>query len=635
MLQTQIKEEEIDSKKYFAAQVSAYPAVLERSPRVGVFFTWEECQQTIVAFPYTRIFEFPSLIEAEGWIAEWDGGPDRSQTTETAEAPIDYEPPTTIRSEEGISQEEMEDVRIEVSSGRRKPQETYTEADKLPQNPPHIKLSTQQRQVLERVKHGKNVFFTGSAGTGKSVLLRSIISHFARDKTWRNLGITASTGIAAENIGGRTLHSFAGIGLGKGKVEDLVEAVKNSTFSRMRWIETEVLIIDEISMIDGVLFDKLEYLARCIRNNNKPFGGIQLIISGDFCQLPPVPDRLDGIPVPITFAFEAESWDRCVGLPVILEQVFRQRDSTFVNMLNSMRYGEINEEDEARLRALSREVNYTDGIEPTELYPLRAEVVRANKFRLKDLPNPTHTYIADNLRGLDSKGEPVSFRYMDSVLNKLVAIQEVTLKVGAQVMLIMNLPNYGLVNGSLGRVIGFRTTEQAHKELIKMAIPDDKDKSNGNGVKNIPREQLKASPREWPLVQFTNGREYLCVPMKFEAVGVLGNVEATRNQVPLILAWAMSIHKSQGQTLERVKVDLGRTFEKGQAYVALSRATSLDGLQVVNFDRNKVMAHPRVLEWNRQILMYYEEERNLSFNRDVDSEEAIRAYFELQDLDSK
>ena len=103
-----------------------------------------------------------------------------------------------------------------------------------------------------------------------------------------------------------------------------------------------------------------------------------------------------------------------------------------------------------------------------------------------------------------------------------------------------------------------------------MAIPDDKDKSNGNGVKNIPREQLKASPREWPLVQFIYRREYLCVPMKFEAVDVLGNVEATRHQVPLILAWAMSIHKSQGQTLERVKVDLGRTFEKGQGEYILS-----------------------------------------------------------------
>lgn len=186
-------------------------------------------------------------------------------------------------------------------------------------------LSEEQRHVRSLVVDGgKSVFFTGSAGTGKSVLLREIISGL-REKYKREsdrVAVTASTGLAACNIGGVTLHSFAGIGLGKEPVEELVKKIKRNQKAKHRWMRTKVLVIDEISMVDGELFDKLERIARLIKNNGRPFGGIQLVITGDFFQLPPVPEggRI------AKFAFDAGTWNTSIEHTIGLHHVFRQKD---------------------------------------------------------------------------------------------------------------------------------------------------------------------------------------------------------------------------------------------------------------------------------------------------------------------
>lgn len=198
---------------------------------------------------------------------------------------------------------------------------TSTKAKKVPR----VFLSDEQRKVLELVADSKkSVFFTGSAGTGKSVLLREIIK-VLRDKHKRELdrvAVTASTGLAACNVGGVTLHSFAGIGLGKEAVPELVRKIKRNSKAKLRWMRTKILVIDEISMVDGDLFDKLEGIARNIRNNGRPFGGIQLVITGDFFQLPPVPDygRI------AKFAFDAATWNTSIEHTIGLTQVFRQKD---------------------------------------------------------------------------------------------------------------------------------------------------------------------------------------------------------------------------------------------------------------------------------------------------------------------
>ena len=188
-----------------------------------------------------------------------------------------------------------------------------------------IVLSEEQSKVLYLVtERGKSVFFTGSAGTGKSVLMREIIRHL-RDKYSKEhdrVAVTASTGLAACNIGGVTLHSFGGIGLGKEPAEQLVKKIKRNMKAKNRWLRTKVLIIDEISMVDGDLFDKLEAVARAIRNNARPFGGIQLVVTGDFFQLPPVPDNGRVV----KFAFDAGTWGTSIEHTIGLTQIFRQRD---------------------------------------------------------------------------------------------------------------------------------------------------------------------------------------------------------------------------------------------------------------------------------------------------------------------
>lgn len=190
-----------------------------------------------------------------------------------------------------------------------------------------ISLSSEQQQVIDLViKNKQSVFFTGPAGTGKSVLMRAIIQELKRKwvRDPERLSVTASTGLAACNIGGMTLHSFAGIGLGKEDVPTLVRKIRRNPKAKNRWLRTNTLIIDEVSMVDGDLFDKLAQIARTIRNNGRPWGGIQLIITGDFFQLPPVPDG--GGKKDIKFAFEAATWNTSIDHTIGLTQVFRQKD---------------------------------------------------------------------------------------------------------------------------------------------------------------------------------------------------------------------------------------------------------------------------------------------------------------------
>ena len=202
--------------------------------------------------------------------------------------------------------------------------------------PQAIFFTEEQKRILELVvEKGKSVFFTGSAGTGKSVLLREIIAclRMKHRREPDRVAVTASTGLAACNVGGVTLHSFSGIGLGKEKAEDLVKKIRKNQKAKNRWARTKVLIVDEISMVDGDLFDKLEFIAKKIRGNGKPFGGIQLIITGDFFQLPPVPDYGKAA----KFAFDAGTWPTSIEHTIGLTQVFRQKDPGMVPLTHFLR----------------------------------------------------------------------------------------------------------------------------------------------------------------------------------------------------------------------------------------------------------------------------------------------------------
>ena len=229
-----------------------------------------------------------------------------------------------------------------------------------------VELSEEQGKVVKLVvDQKKSVFFTGSAGTGKSVLLRDIIRNLRVKyrKEQDRVAVTASTGLAACNVGGSTLHSFAGIGLGKEEVPELVRKIKRNAKAKLRWQRTKVLVVDEISMVDGDLFDKLENIARIIRSNGRPFGGIQLVITGDFFQLPPVPDHGRVA----KFSFDAATWNTSIEHTIGLTRVFRQKDPTFANMLNEMRVGKLTPQSISTFRSLNRPLSTDDSFAATEL----------------------------------------------------------------------------------------------------------------------------------------------------------------------------------------------------------------------------------------------------------------------------
>jgi ATP-dependent DNA helicase PIF1 len=398
-----------------------------------------------------------------------------------------------------------------------------------------------------------------------------------------------------------TLHSFAGIGLGKEPAEELVKKIRKNQKARHRWMRTKILVIDEVSMVDGELFDKLEQVARTLRNNGRPFGGIQLVITGDFFQLPPVPEsgRL------ARFAFDAGTWNTSIEHTIGLHHVFRQKDPVFANMLNEMREGRLSQKSISAFRSLDRKLDNFDDLEATELFPTRQEVDRANQVRMQNLHGVTQTFEARD------GGTVTDKTYRDKMLANCMAPEYIHLKKGAQVMLIKNLDDT-LVNGSLGKVIGFMSeqtfdkyTEDEEGVMAAQAVTEGGEPGIAG---NIAPSDIKSKSKSdllgtntsqiYPVVRFVladnTTRDLLCQRETWKIELPNGEVQASRAQIPLILAWALSIHKAQGQTLERVKVDLGKVFEKGQAYVALSRATAMAGLQVLRFDPKKVMAHERV-----------------------------------------
>lgn len=551
-----------------------------------------------------------------------------------------------------------------------------------------ILLSQEQEYVRHLALQGKSMFFTGSAGTGKSVLLRQIIKDLKALHGPGTVAVTASTGLAAYHIGGITVHSFAGIGLGKGDLPALIKLVRRNRKVFRRWKDTKVLIIDEISMIDGRLFDNLDGIAREIRRKkNTPFGGIQVIVCGDFYQLPPVskaqinPDGTE-LKEQSRFTFESEAWKNALTSSIILKQVFRQQgDQTFIDMLNDLRHGRVSEEAESEFRRLSRPLVCPDGIVPTELYSTRYEVENANNLKLVRLGGSTRVYEAK-----DGGSLPPAVK--NAWLSNFLAPKKIFLKENAQVMCIKNFDDT-LVNGSLGRVKGFidrdtylcqkimdenpsMSLEETTKLFAKHRVAYSLSQKTNHDVliDEITDDMLKAAPEQldsvfnflhedkdfsqllqnidsneglptgfdssapievndvtddelirqnkrrkldfiskveemakgekYPLVEFSSpdglsSRTVLIEPERWDITDeATEEVLVSRVQLPLMLAWAMSIHKSQGQTLPKVKVDLSRIFENGHAYVALSRAVAREGLQVVNFKTEKVTTHGAV-----------------------------------------
>ena len=410
-------------------------------------------------------------------------------------------------------------------------------------------LSPEQKRVLETVLKGQNIFFTGSAGTGKSFLLKRIIGALPPQHTFA----TASTGVAACHIGGTTLHAFGGIGSGTACLEQCVELARRPAVAQ-QWRKCKHLIIDEISMVDGEFFNKLETVARVIKKNDKPFGGIQLILCGDFLQLPPVTKQNQKC----KFAFQSRAWRHSIDVNMELTNVRRQSDPSFIKILQQLRLGRCTEEIYLKLSESKTHKIDKNGVLATRLCTHKEDVDFINQDQLSKIKAPLRTFEA-----LDS----------DEFYRKTIDAQcpvkyKVDLKEGSQVMLAKNLDvQRGLVNGARGVVVGF--------EPGAYGVPKVRFLSGETVTINNERWTFKAA-----------GGQYL-----------------TRKQLPLKLAWAISIHKSQGMSLDCVEISLARVFEEGQAYVALSRAKNIEGLRVLDFSRSCVRANPHVLKFYKNLQM--------------------------------
>lgn len=476
-------------------------------------------------------------------------------------------------------------------------------------------LNEEQLRALRLIASGANVLFTGSAGTGKTHLLNCIREIFAKVGRDEELFVTASTGAAATLIRGTTVHSFAGIGLGKDSATELVCRVKRFKESRDRWRQCKALVIDEVSMISAELFDKLDTVARSVRGVNRPFGGVQLILGGDFYQLPPV-GACDRRPVQqqqqqqmeqeptagatASFVFESKAWRGALQHAVELKRVYRQSDIAFSSMLDELRRGDVSSATVHRLESHERHppTHHTStalatpsaDIKATRLYAHNAEVNRVNESELAKLRQQ---------RGETSRAflavKKGPERYTQQLLNGPGCSERLELLVGAQVLLTRNLDvGDGLVNGSVGTVVGFadqhssqpqrpQQPQQSHVHAPGQRQPDGMSGGGGGGRWPVVVFPKSASPKQRRTIE----------PVLF-TIEQGGQQLASVSQVPLKLAWALSIHRCQGMTLDRVFVDLNGVFESGMLYVALSRARSLDGLIIRGFRPGLVMASDKV-----------------------------------------
>jgi len=429
-------------------------------------------------------------------------------------------------------------------------------------------LNSEQLAALQAVKKGRNIFLTGAGGTGKSHTIRAITEWAA--SAGIRCAVTAMTGCAAlllnyegAAVRAKTLHSWAGVGLARETPIELAEVVDRNRRAKRRWIDTKLLIVDEISMMTPDFLEKLDLIARRIRRNpHSKFGGMQIVFAGDFCQLPPVM-RSVAVSTDMQFVFQCPSWTDLIDETHNLIQIVRQSDPVFQRLLTEARMGSLSPESLTVLESRMNLEWQENEIRPTLLFSRNSEVDKINRINMEALDGehrfyePKTVVMEKNSARLISITDPDVQRGLAKLDTDAPYDSKLELCIGAQVMLITNLDQEGgLVNGSRGVVTGF----------------------TGGGL---------------PMVRFLSFSEPVIIDRANWWLAEPDNIG--RSQIPLKVAYALTIHKSQGSTLDSALVDIGsNTFEYGQAYVALSRCRSLEGLYVWALDPRKIICHPAV-----------------------------------------
>jgi ATP-dependent exoDNAse (exonuclease V) alpha subunit len=420
-----------------------------------------------------------------------------------------------------------------------------------------------QSEALSILRAGANAFITGAPGAGKTYVLNEFINQARADGA--EVAVTASTGIAATHVNGQTIHSWSGVGVATSLSDSLLKMIRSRRRRRIQSVD--VLVIDEVSMLHAWLFDMVDQVCRVIRHSSDPFGGIQVVLSGDFFQLPPVSrsgrngDMIAPTPEfvasreryaregldPEGFVTESLVWSELGSVVCYLTEQHRQDDGQLLTVLTDIRDGDVTQDDHDVL--LSRVgVQPKPGEVAVHLFPVNRQADGLNDARLARIPEEGHEFYAQT-------AGPANL--VDRLKKNMLAPEMLVLKTGAAVMALRNDQDHQFVNGSIGTVRGF--------------LPENKG--------------------GWPIVEFENGNTVTMRPAAWEMMDG-ETVLASVNQVPLRCAWAITIHKSQGMTLDRAVMDLRRTFAPGMGYVGLSRVESLDGLYLDGINERAFLVSP-------------------------------------------
>ena len=460
-----------------------------------------------------------------------------------------------------------------------------------------------QSSALDILKTGQNVFLTGSAGSGKTYTLNQYINYLRARRV--PVAVTASTGIAATHMNGTTIHSWSGIGIKDELSERDLTNLARKQFLADRLKDTAVLVIDEISMLHAKQLNVVNEVLKHVRKSPLAFGGIQVVVAGDFFQLPPIGSR--GESNREKFAFMSQAWlDAGFHICYLSEQHRQVSEEAnggidLDDILNQIRRQEVSFES---IAALENTFNQDIDIKRTRLYTHNLNVNKINDKELADLKGETMRFDA-TLNG-DTK--------LVETLKKTVRTQdELILKVGAKVMFIKNNTELGVSNGTMGELVGFAAVKVEDDSSKSDALIDD-DASTDSESKAKADKKDKAKEKnkvvitkKMPVVRLNTGREVVAEPEEWIIEDEHGEVLASYEQVPLCLAWAITIHKSQGMTLDAAEIDLSRTFELGQGYVALSRLKSLAGLQLLGMNEMSLQLDPLARGADKRFLVLSDE----------------------------
>lgn len=405
-------------------------------------------------------------------------------------------------------------------------------------------LTPSQQIAFELLQSNANVFLTGVAGTGKSYLLR----HFMRGLDLKSFPVLASTGAAAVLIGGRTFHSFFGLGILEGGAQRTLERALGDRRIKARLRRIEGFVLDEVSMISGEVLAVAEQIARSVRDSSAPWGGLKVVVVGDFAQLPPVSKQTRFK----DWAFLSDTWQRSEFRSVVLSEIVRTDDAEFVEVLNSVREGVVTDL-VAEFLQRKVETELDEHYSGTCLFAHRNTTDQLNHKKLSEIDDelyslPTHYSGSQQQIEVLKKSAPIG--------------DEVHLKRSAFVMTRMNDSRYRYINGTTGRVVDIG------KDVV--------------------------------VLQLKNGKEVEIEPAEFSIMNAEGEVTAVARNFPLTLAYATTIHKSQGMTLDEAFIDLARLWEPGQAYVALSRLRRGSGLKISGWSRDSVKADDAVKAFHRK-----------------------------------